>query len=512
MVSSVGAISAAVAPPLGLAYIASALRESGTEVAVVDALAENVDQIVDEDGYRYQGLTIAETVALIDPQTDMIGVTCLFSQDWPSVRRVVQAVRERFPDKCIIAGGEHFTALPDFSLRDCPELDLLVLGEGEETIVDLIAATNEGRPLHEVDGIGYLEDDQFVRTDPRKRIRDVDEVPLPAWDLFPMEAYLASRNAHGVYLGRSIAILATRGCPYKCTFCSNPQMYGNLWMARDPDLVLDEIESYMHKYGVTNVDFYDLTFVLKRSWILKFCEAIGERGLKFTWQLPSGTRSEVVDEEVCAALYRSGCRNISFAPESGSKETLLRIRKQIDLDKVNRACRGALREGMNVKCNLIIGFPEETRRDVIKTLFYGWKLAFLGVQDVVVFLFSPYPGSVLFKQLREDGLIAELDDDYFRTLVAKMDPFSTSEYCYNIKGFELGVWRLFGMASFFGLAFITRPWRIVRFIRNVWRNEHKTVLEQRIGALVHKPRAKKVAKQEAMLAAASAGPGEHQTL
>src|SRR5262249_6972104 len=158
----------------------------------------------------------------------------------------------------------------------------------------------------------------------RKRIRNVDDLPLPAWDGFPMEEYLSTRNGNGVYRGRAMGILATRGCPYKCTFCSNPSMYGNLWMPRSPAKVLDEIELYIKKYNAQNIDFYDLTFVLRKSWILEFCREIERRGLVFTWQLPTGTRSEVIDREVSEALYRTGCRNITYAPESGSPETLKR--------------------------------------------------------------------------------------------------------------------------------------------------------------------------------------------
>ena len=492
MVSSKGTWSSPVTPPLGIAYLAAVLREAGHEVQAIDALAENVDQYVEDGVYLYQGLTLEETIDRIDPDTQLIGISCMFTQDWPWIRQLLFQCRERFPHVPIVVGGEHITALPKFSLDDCPAIDYCVLGEGELTLLDLVNHVDDDDALRNVPGIAFMRNGQYVQTPPRPRIADVDQLPYPAWDLFPLDPYLESRNSHGVYRGRSMAILATRGCPYKCTFCSNPVMYGKLWMARDPAKVLDEIEYYMQRYNATNIDFYDLTMILKRGWILEFCRLIEERGLKFTWQLPTGTRSEVIDDEVAAALYRTGCRNVTYAPESGSEETLSLIKKRVNLNRLNGSIRAALRQGINVKCNLIIGFPHETRRHIWQTMKFCWKLAWLGTHDTAVFLYSPYPGSVLFDELREEGKIGELDEEYFHSLVAFMDPFAPSEYCRHVSGKELLFWRMFGMATFFGLSYLLRPWRFFRLVKNVIRNESESVLEQRLGALLHRPKARNI--------------------
>ena len=426
----------------------------------------------------------------IDPAVTVIGVTCMFTQDWPWIRQLLSAIRERFPNVLLVAGGEHITALPEFSLRDCPALDVCALGEGEETMLEVVAAANQREHLKGVAGIAFLDGDQFIKTCGRGRIRNIDAMPLPAWDLFPVDVYVSNRNAFGVYRGRSMAILATRGCPYKCTFCSNPSMYGNLWVARDPAKVLDEIQLYIEQFGVQNIDFYDLTFVLRRRWILEFCRLIEERNLKFTWQLPSGTRSEVFDDEVSAALYRTGCRNVTFAPESGSEETLQRVRKQVDLNRLTEALRSALSQGIHCKCNIVIGFPDDTRRDILKTMWLCWKLAVKGIDAVEIMQFTPYPGTQLFDRLRQDGSIGELDDDYFRSLVAFLDPFVASPWCKHVRGRELAFWRVFGMASFFALSFLLRPWRFLRLIKNVAKEESETVLEHRLGAMIRRPIAK----------------------
>ncbi|MBX9791657.1 MAG: B12-binding domain-containing radical SAM protein [Pirellulales bacterium] len=490
--SPIGNWTAAVTPPLGLAYLAAVLEENGTSVAIVDGLGEGIDQHREADGYRYHGLAIDDTIDRIDPRTDLIGVSCMFSQDWPWLRSLITAIRERFPATPIVAGGEHITALPHFCLEDCPALDYCVLGEGEETLVELVNQLGDVDGLRSVPGVAYLQGGQCVQSAPRRRIRAVDALPYPAWHLFPMEVYLDSRNSHGMYLGRTIGVLATRGCPYKCTFCSNPVMYGNLWMPRSPANVLDEIEHFIERYGITNVDFYDLTAIVRRSWILEFCRLIEERGLKFTWQLPSGTRSEVLDEQVCAALHRTGCRYVCYAPESGSRETLEIVKKQVDLNKLTKSIRGALAERMSVKVNLVVGFPHERRRHVWQTIRFGWKLAILGAHDVSIYVFSPYPGSALFDQLRAEGRIPRFDAEYFRSLAAFMNPFAVNQYCRNIGGRELGMWRLFGMLTFYAFSYGLRPVRFWRLIRNLIKNESGTLLDSRLGAILRRPKAKVV--------------------
>src|SRR4051812_43304236 len=193
MISSTGTWSNPITPPLGLAYLAAMLERAGHRVDVVDGIAEKIDQFIEEDNYLFQGLTIKETVERIPAETEMIGVSCMFSQDWPFCRELMNAIRARFPNTPIIAGGEHITALPEYSLRDCPALDIAVLGEGEDTLVDLASHIGHWDRLLEVRGIAYLEHDKYLLTHPRERIRAVDELPMPAWDSFPMEEYLSSR-------------------------------------------------------------------------------------------------------------------------------------------------------------------------------------------------------------------------------------------------------------------------------------------------------------------------------
>lgn len=493
-ISSAGTWNIPLTPPLGLAYVAAAVRQQGYRVQCIDAMAEKPDQFLRDEGYLYQGLTEEEVLERIDPESTVIGLSCMFTQDWPYTKGLLRMIRAKFPHALLVAGGEHITALCEFSLRDCSELDVIVRGEGEATMAELMQVSDRPEAFRGVQGLAFLDRSGpapvYVETPPRARLRDPDQLPWPAWDLLPVEVYASTDNAFGVHRGRSMAILATRGCPYKCTFCSNPQMYGNLWMPREAVKVADEIEHYVKQYGAENIDFYDLTMVLRREWVLEFCRELERRKLNITWQLPSGTRSEVIDDEVAAALYRTGCRNVTYAPESGSAETLKKIKKQVKIDRVIASIKAAIRQKIHVKCNIIIGFPDEDRRSIRQTLLLCWKLALLGIDAVEVMLFTPYPGTELFDELRKDGTIPEFSDGYFRSMAAFLDPFVPSKYCRNISGRELIFWRSLMMLSFFAILFTLRPWRLFSLIRSLFRDKSETVVENRLGALVRRPKPK----------------------
>jgi radical SAM superfamily enzyme YgiQ (UPF0313 family) len=275
--------------------------------------------------------------------------------------------------------------------------------------------------MAEVKGLCFRRNGSFVKTPPRKRIRDVDNIPWPAWDRLPLESYLASSYGMGVSQGRNMPMLATRGCPYQCTFCSNPIMYDQRYYMREPEDIIREIIHYVATYQATFIEFYDLTAIIRKDWIVKFCRLYIANNLSVGWSLPSGTRSEALDAETLSLLYRTNCRYLVYAPESGSPETLKDIKKQVKLDRLTDSVKAAVDLGINTRCNLIIGFPKETRKQVFQTLRFQARLAWLGVDDAPIYMFSPYPGSALFEYLRSTGRIQQLDEPYFDSLLAQMD-------------------------------------------------------------------------------------------
>jgi radical SAM superfamily enzyme YgiQ (UPF0313 family) len=260
-------------------------------------------------------------------------------------------------------------------------------------------------------------------------------------------------------------------------------MWTTRYVARDPVRVVDEIERYVKHYRAEAIDFYDLTAIVKRDWVLRFCRELRARRLDITWQLPSGTRSEALDGEVLRAMYEAGCRNVSYAPESGSARTLRRIRKKVRLDRMLDSMREAVDIGLNVKANIILGFPGETIGDAFETLGFLVKMARAGVHDASVWAFSPYPGCVLYDELVSAGRIGPMDDDYFASLLAYSDLSFEISYDEHLPARFLRALRFAGTLGFYGSNYLLHPSRPVRSIFNVATSRYESRMEMSLGNL-----------------------------
>ena len=475
-------------PSIGIAYLASSLKKNGHETSVVDAFGEAIDKFtaIQDTNLLINGLTADEIVDRIPTNADIIGVSCMYSNEWVYSKDVIRKIIEAFPTTPVIGGGEHFTAEPEYSYRSCPGLHSVVLGEGEEILAALVDAIIGHKPLDSVNGIAFRRNGEVVRTPPHPRIRRIDEIPIPSWDGTPLESYLDNGLGMGSVRGRNMPMLASRGCPYRCTFCSNPMMWTQRWIPRDPKLVLRELELWIDRYDVSHIEFYDLTAIVKRDWIVEFSRLLIEANLGITWALPSGTRSEALDGEVLEALKASGCHSLTYAPESGSPATLKRIKKKVKLTKMLESMHCAVKQGIWVKSNMIVGFPGQTKKEVWESFAFMVKMAWVGVQDVAVFPFVPYPGSELFNQLLDEGRIDRDDPDYENFLSGNVynevsGMLSWSEHLTDrqIKFLTVG-----GMAWFYGWQFLLRPWRFLGTVRRLVSGEPYTMFDKAIDGLL----------------------------
>jgi radical SAM superfamily enzyme YgiQ (UPF0313 family) len=478
-------------PPLGLAYVAAAVRNAGYAVRCVDALGEAPFQciVLENPNFLTYGLSTPEIVERVG-KCDILCVSLMFSHDWPIAKAIIQAIARANPHLTVICGGEHVTAVPQFCLDDCPEIDICVLGEGEETIVEVLGAVTSGGPLQGIRGIMFRKDPNTadrtgtllpVLTASRARIRGLEAITWPAWDLFPLENYLKNELGYGVNPGRTVPLLASRGCPFECTFCSNPKMWTTRWQARDVDDVIAEMEYDIREYGAQNFDFYDLTTIIRKDWIKEFCQKLIDKKLNITWQMPAGTRSEALDAEVLHLMRLSGQQHLGYAPESGSPTSLKAIKKKINLDVMKSSIAAAVREGMDVKLSMIMGFPHETRKEIFESYRFLIDVALLGVHDVYIACFSPYPGSELFDQLRASGQIKSMDADYFLMLTSYSDIRYSYSYSPSISNRQLTAYRLGGMALFYAVSYLRHPWRLFRVLRNVWLGKQESRLDMALG-------------------------------
>ena len=486
-ISPVGGMSfSSIVPPITLAILSANLRAANIAVTNIDAVGEDLNHIAlnpKNPKFNYQGLSPEEIIKRIPLNTNLLAVSCMFSNEWPFTRDVIQTIKKARPEIPIIAGGEHVSALPEYVLNTCPELDFIAIGEGDETVTEIANAFKNKTPIEEINGIGYLKDKKLVRTPPRKRLRALDTLPWPAWDLVPIQNYFDLNSSHGPYRGRTMPIIASRGCPYNCSFCSNEDMYGRSYYTRDVKCIVDEIEYYIEKYQIKCIDFFDLTIFINRQWTIDFCKELIKRDVKIVWQVSGGTRTEPINEEVIYYLKKAGCEYLCFAPETGSKEVLKMIRKRCDLDRMVSLFKISNKYKLDTRANLIIGFPNETRKQIWETILFQAKLALIGVLDAPIFIFSPYPGTDDFRLLQKRGVIApdsELKDDFFEDL-GVVGVNRKIRVCKAVSDRELKFYQLTGMLIFYGIYYLRHPVFLMKFIKNLFVGDiSHSVFEHRI--------------------------------
>ncbi len=472
-----GSIGNKAAAPIGIAFLGAVLEKECISVSLIDAIAEDPESLEPfMEGVFVNGLSNDQIAKRIPSDVDVIGLSLMFTMNWLHDRTLIKHLKDVFPKALIIAGGEHITALPEYSIQQSG-LDVCVLGEGELTIVDLLNTIRNGEPLNEVQGLVFKEKTKIIRTLPRKRQLNITELPWPSWHLLPVNKYFEHGMVFGVDRGPCLPIMASRGCPYLCTFCSSPDMWGTRYSLRDAKDVVDEMESLKETYGVTNIDFYDLTAIVKRRWIIEMCDELIARNLNLTWQLPSGTRSEAIDTEVVTKMYASGCRNVTYAPESGSEELLRIIKKKVKLKNLLSSARSSVIHNLNVKVNIIIGLPGETHKHILQTLYFLIKCSWVGVHDTSPGLFYPYPGSKIFDDLRKTNKINLEDDVYMERLI--FTDSITRNYAYNdnmgIKWIRF--YQIMILLVFYGTNYLFRPLRIITTVKNILSRKYESRLE-----------------------------------
>ena len=435
--------------PLGLAYIASALKKSNFKVQIIDAVGNDPKNRV---GY-YKGYLVGESlsqiVSKVSSKSKFIGITVVFTHEWPLVVKLIDLLKTKHPQKKVIIGGEHVSAMPEFCLATS-EADYIVMGEGEETIVEfMIKNSSEKDKLKEVQGLGYKFKNEIFINPRRQRRTDLDEIALPDWKSFEVKKYHENRFVGGMYSENiTVPILATRGCPYQCTYCSAPNMWLPRWIPRDPIKVVDEIEYYSKNFSAKNFPFQDLTAIIKKEWIKAFCEEIIKRNLNITWQLPTGTRSEAIDDEIASLLKKSGMTSMAYAPESGSEETRRFIKKRMKTENLFKSIVSASKAKLNIAVFIVIGFPHDNNKNLMENVKFIKRLAAEGVTDVSVGYYMALPGTQLFNNLFDSGKIT-LNKKYFSHILDSLAIVPSQKYCFNLSRLKLLYYKIYFLFTFY---------------------------------------------------------------
>lgn len=478
-------------PPLGIAYLAAYVREKGHKVHAVDAVGEAVNLLRPWTKHKnrlIQGLSFEEICARIPRDTQVIAFSCMFTHAWPFVRELIHLVHDRFPNARLIAGGEHITSMYETVLAASP-VEVCILGEGEITLSELLAAleASSNPDLASINGLAYKNTQgETICTPRRARIAVPDELPLPAWDILDPEAYMGS-IAMGPTAGRMMPMLATRGCPFECTFCSSPNMWTQNWKPRDPVKVIDEIEFYMKKYRANDFQFQDLTAIVRKDWIIRFSKEIIRRKLNITWQLPVGTRSEAIDQEVAEHLKASGCHHITYAPESGSETILKSIKKMVNLKHLESSAQASLNAGLYVCLFMIVGFPQETKEDIHATFRWLRHMAKIGVHEIAVSTFVPLPGTELYREMIEAKPFP-IDDEYCHWMTGATSLFTVRSWHPAISSRKLLFLKLSALFQFYALSYFYHPGRLLRVFKNLFLHIQETKVDRVLQEFVQKIR------------------------
>jgi len=369
------------APPLGLCYAAAGFEAAGADVKVFDYLVQE---------YTPEKLFSQ----ILEFQPDMVGTNSV-TLNFYSAAGILKDVKQRFPNITTVMGGPHVTFDYENTLKDYPEIDLIVVGEGEETIRELVQTNGDRHKWPAIKGIAFVENQKLVLTGKRDFITDLDTLPLPARHLIPLSRYQA--------LGFPISIITSRGCPNQCIFCQGSRMVGHKVRYRSISNIFDEIEEIL-SYGFTRLNIADDFFTSNSKRVFAFCDEIHKRNLKFGWS--AFARADSVNKELLKAMQDAGCDSVLFGIESGNQEMLDRIRKNIKLERIQKAVDDCHAVGMMAVGSFIAGLPGES----IETMMDSHRFAEgLGIDYGYHFL-VPFPGTPVKENIDQYDLELLTDD------------------------------------------------------------------------------------------------------
>jgi len=382
-------------PPLGLLYIAGSLLKGGLDVRVVDGCLEGKEAV------RKQ---------LVEFQPHFAGVTCL-TPGRKKAFEMASMVKETVPGAKVILGGAHATIMHRQIMEHYPQIDYIVLGEGEATCLEIARET----PPSGIDGLSFRDPEGVIRmTGRRKHRENLDDIPFPAWHLVDLWKYPAwtdgsvlSHNGIQLWKEPRISVIFSRGCGGHCSFCSTWWIWKG-WRSRSPRNMVDELELLYKKYGIRHFCFADDAMTLDRHTTITLCDEIMSRGLKIAFHVT--TRTDSVDMEVLRKLKIAGCYAIAYGVESGSERILKGMNKENEVPNAYRAIELTKMAGISVTALMIVGNVGETDDTIDETIRFlrDTKPNAVGCTGGLWIL----PGTALYQKCKRLGFI---DDDFWLT-------------------------------------------------------------------------------------------------
>jgi radical SAM superfamily enzyme YgiQ (UPF0313 family) len=426
---------------MGVLYLSSYLKQNGHEAIIIDALRDNLD-------YKQ----ILERIESIKP--DVIGIHCL-SSFFSTVCDISNLLKDK--KYKVFIGGVHPTFQPYTTLKKS-RADYVVCGEGEIPLLKLCNNNYEKNNIQGVYSINDLKDDfEDINGNPIKKaeiVENLDELPFPDWEQCPPDSY--PKAPHGVVVNNYPIglVMTSRGCPFRCTFCSSHNFYKGVRF-RSVDNVIKEIKYLIEKFHIKELHFLDDNLTLKKSYVLELCKRIKEENIKIDWTPNNGIRADAFDDEVAVAMKDCGCYMIVFGIEAVNKDMLKRVKKGETIETITEAINCANRNGFVTLGNFIFGLPEDTEETINETIDYAVKSK---LDRAGFFALSVLPGSDIANDLHKKGIEVKGDSLFSApdSLVTKLTPKQIE------KLLQKAYWK-----------FYFRPKRLFNMVRHIPISQYK---------------------------------------
>jgi radical SAM superfamily enzyme YgiQ (UPF0313 family) len=381
-------------PPLGLGYLAAVLLKNNYEVDVVDCTTtkRSFEEARKEISKR---------------KPDIVGITSTILT-YKNALKIAKIAKEVCPKCVTIMGGPLVTFYDEKALQQCPELDIVVRKEGENTMLELVQRIEASKDYSDVLGTTCRKDGKILKNPDRPYIQNLDEIPLPARHLWPKESY----QRYGIF-----NLVSSRGCLQWCNFCTEVRLHGRKHRGRSPKNVVDELEFLNKTYNAERFCFLDAAFTANQQRAADICDEIKKRKLKIRWSCE--TRVDMVTKDLLRKMNEAGCISIWFGVESGSPRILNGMKKGISLEQVERTFKWAKEAGIQPEPNMILGFPGETEKTTWESIRFVKKLNpdHMGCYAVA----TPYPGTPMYDQVEKSGMLKVTDFDKYDTATVTYD-------------------------------------------------------------------------------------------
>jgi anaerobic magnesium-protoporphyrin IX monomethyl ester cyclase len=390
------------------AHLAGALVHGGREIEVIDCfgLQPNERQIVNE--FMLMGVTEEWVSRHLAKDVKVCHIYCRTIAEFIAVERLVEILNNKRPHMKICL-FENVQSVTSYSLRHVASnflsngVDCIIMGEPEDRVIEVTYRLENDLSLQDIDGIAYCEADKIIIKPDAELPQNLDALPLPAWEKFPLQGYWRAGFSHAPSIRgeRFLPILTSRGCPYRCTFCIAPEV-NSKWRARSASKVVDEMEHFYKALGVTDFHVSDLNPTVSDIRTQEICHEIIKRKLPITWKLAQGTKIETIkSEETLELMARAGCKFISFSPESGSQRLLKIMNKPFDHEHGLRMAHKMNLLGIRTQAVFLGGVPGEDSIDRDLSVRYAKNLIKAGVDEISLVIFTPLPVAKLSNEIND---------------------------------------------------------------------------------------------------------------